>query len=206
MNFTGFNEADFNVFQIDGLDERMAALKTFIRPKLEYLGTHFSGELSVLAGKEMFPHVAKHARRTVNPPNDTWVAFADNKRGYKKHPHFQIGLWGTHLFIWYAVIDESPNKAEIGSVFEKRLSYVRNHIPGEFLWSDDHRKPEADKMKNLSDEQLLRLFQRLQSVKKSEILCGIHLPREEAVLLSGPQLVEYIHDVFVKLLPLYKLA
>lgn len=206
MNFTGFTQADFDVFRITGLDERMTALKASIRPKLEFLGEQFSGELSVLAGNEMFSHVAKHARRTVNPPDDTWVAFADNKRGYKKHPHFQIGLWQSHLFIWYAVIDEAPHKAEIGSLLEKKIDYLRKHVPDEFVWSDDHRKPEATKMKDLSDEQLLHLFQRLQSVKKSEILCGVHLPREEAVRLSGPQLVEFIHETFVKLIPLYKLS
>lgn len=206
MDFTGFTQADFDVFRIGGLDERMTALKALIRPKLEYLGNHFSGELSVLAGNEMFPHVAKHARRTVNPPNDTWVAFADNKRGYKKHPHFQIGLWESHLFIWYAVIDEAPNKAAIGSLLETKIPYLRKNIPNEFLWSDDHRKPEATKMKDLSDEQLLHLFQRLQSVKKSEILCGVHLPREQAIQLNGPELVAFIHDVFVKLIPLYKLS
>ena len=41
-------------------------------------------------------HVAKHARRSVNPPIDTWVAFAPNKRGYKMLPHFQIGLLGIN--------------------------------------------------------------------------------------------------------------
>ncbi|KAB7707921.1 DUF1054 family protein [Bacillus aerolatus] len=206
MNFTGFDQTDFDVFHIDGLDERMKALKASIRPKLELLGTHFAEELSLLTSDEMSFHVAKHARRTVNPPNDTWVAFANNKRGYKQHPHFQIGLWESHLFIWYAVIYEAPNKTAVGSLLEENVPYLRKHIPGEFVWSDDHTKPGAYKMKDLSDDQLLHLFQRLQSIKKSEILCGFHLPREEAVRLSGSELVELIYDVFVKLIPVYKLS
>ncbi|WP_412070621.1 DUF1054 family protein [Peribacillus simplex] len=32
------------------------------------MGEHFSQKLSVMTGDEMHPHVAKHARRTVNPP------------------------------------------------------------------------------------------------------------------------------------------
>lgn len=66
--FEGFSEADFNVFTIGGLDERMEAIKTQIRPKFEELSTHFAPTLSSLVGDEIFVHVAKHARRTVNPP------------------------------------------------------------------------------------------------------------------------------------------
>lgn len=205
MNFTGFTAADFQVFEIPGLNERMEALQHTIRPKLELLGTHFSEELTRLTEDEMFPHVAKHARRTVNPPDDTWVAFADNKRGYKKHPHFQIGLWKTHLFIWYAVIYEAPNKAEIGTLFEENFSFVRNQIPGHFVWSEDHTKPEAVPMSELSDEQLHRLFQRLQTVKKAEMLCGIHIPKEEAIAMHGAETIETISRAFIKLIPLYKL-
>ena len=45
--------------------------------------------LQVKPVKHFYPHVAKHARRSVNPPKDTWVAFATSKRGYKMLPHFK---------------------------------------------------------------------------------------------------------------------
>src|SRR5690606_10184335 len=96
--FNGFTQEDFDVFAIEGLEARMNGIKQQIRPKLEWLGQYFAPTLTMATGEEMFAHVAKHARRTINPPNDTWVAWANDKRGYKKHPHFQIGLWGTHLF------------------------------------------------------------------------------------------------------------
>lgn len=88
MAFSGFSQDDFNVFRIEGLDARMEAIKTTIRPKFEQLSNHFAPTLSSLCGDEMFVHIAKHARRTVNPPADTWVAFANSKRGYKKAPSF----------------------------------------------------------------------------------------------------------------------
>lgn len=78
-----FTEEDFNTFTIEGLDARMEVLKETVRPKLTALGEHFAPTLSALTGDEMFPHVAKHARRSVNPPADSWVAFANSKRGYK---------------------------------------------------------------------------------------------------------------------------
>ena len=70
----------------------------------------------------MYPHIAKHARRTINPPNDTWISFSSNPRGYKMQPHFQIGLWETHLFIWYAVIYEAKDKAPKGQRLLAKLN------------------------------------------------------------------------------------
>jgi uncharacterized protein YktB (UPF0637 family) len=205
MKFNGFTENDFNIFTINGLDDRMESLKETLRPKLEALGEHFSLELSTLTGDEMFPHVAKHARRSVNPPDDTWVAFANNKRGYKKHPHFQIGLWKTHVFVWFAMIYEAPAKEEYGRVLEKNLERIHSIIPQNFVWSGDHTKPEATQLSEMDKEELASLVQRLQTVKKAEILCGIHIPKEKAVELSGDETIEIISDAFVKLIPLYNL-
>ncbi|WP_080846681.1 YktB family protein [Cytobacillus gottheilii] len=206
MTFSGFTNDDFSVFTIDGLDERMDALKTTIRPKLEDLGKHFSGVLSAETGHEMFPHVARHARRTKNPPNDTWVAFASNPRGYKMLPHFQIGLWETHVFIWFALIYEAPNKEEFGKTLENHLDQMYDEIPQDFVWSGDHTKPDVYKHSELSKDELLNLFNRLQTVKKAEILCGVNISREKAVNMNAQEFLSLADNVFKKLLPFYKMA
>lgn len=206
MSVSGFTHDDFNVFTIDGLDERMEALKQHVRPKLEELGKQFTAELSSLTGDEMFYHVAKHARRTKNPPKDTWVAFAANSRGYKMMPHFQIGLWESHVFIWFALIYEAPNKESFGKLLEKNADKLYSQIPADFVWSTDHTKPEAIKQNELTKDELLSMFTRLQTVKKAEILCGYHIPRETAVNISSDDLMERINAVFKTLIPLYKLA
>ena len=206
MSFSGFEQADFDVFTIDGLDERMDALKSQIRPKLEDLGQHFAPTLSSIAGDEMHYHVAKHARRTKNPPKDTWVAFASNPRGYKMLPHFQIGLWESHVFIWFAVIYEAPEKEAIGKKLEEKIDSIYSRTPKDFYWSIDHMKPESTIHGELSKEDLLSMFKRLQTVKKAEILCGLNIPREEAVKLSGDEMLSKIEFVFKEILPLYKLA
>ncbi|MCM3094438.1 MULTISPECIES: YktB family protein [unclassified Cytobacillus] len=206
MSFSGFKNEDFDVFTIDGLDERMDRLKSVIRPKLEELGRHFAPLLSNLSGDEMFPHVAKHARRTKNPPNDTWVAFASNARGYKMLPHFQIGLWETHVFIWFAIIYEAPNKMAAGKSFENSLDKIYKEIPNDYVWSGDHTKPAAALHEQLDKEELKSMFQRLQNVKKAEILCGYHLSREDAIRMSPDQFIEKADSVFRNLLPLYKLS
>lgn len=109
MTLQTFKSTDFEVFTVDGLEERMSAIKTNIHPKLEVLGEQFAAYLSKQTD-ENFLSCSKHARRKVNPPNDTWVAFSTNKRGYKMLPHFQIGLWGTHAFIYFGLIYECPQK------------------------------------------------------------------------------------------------
>src|SRR5690606_37748757 len=85
----GFTQADFDVFQLQGLEERMAAIQQLIQPNLRSIGEHLTGAIAVRTGNEMHLHIARHARRKVNPPKDTWLAICSNKRGYKAHPHFQ---------------------------------------------------------------------------------------------------------------------
>ncbi|MBY0097732.1 YktB family protein [Mesobacillus maritimus] len=206
MAFSGFTNEDFNVFTIEGLDERMEALKQHIRPKLEDLGKQFTPELSSLTGDEMFYHVAKHARRTKNPPKDTWVAYAANPRGYKMMPHFQIGLWETHVFIWFALIYEAPNKEEFGKVLERNVEKLLVETPKEFVWSTDHTKPDVVEHNGLSKTELQKMFNRLQTVKKAEILCGYNIPRETAVQMSPQEFVDKVDYVFKTLIPLYKLS
>ena len=203
MAIQGFTEEDFKVFTIDGLDQRMDAIKTIIRPKFETLSQIFTDELSVLTNSPIYPHIAKHARRTINPPNDTWISFSSNPRGYKMQPHFQIGLWETHVFIWFAVIYEAKGKEEIGKRLSEQTESIKNLIPSDYVWSVDHMKPDVIPHNSLSAENLSTMFDRLQTVKKAELLCGYKIPREEAIKLSGEQLVDVIRDVFVHLIPLY---
>ncbi|PLS06405.1 YktB family protein [Neobacillus cucumis] len=206
MEFSGFTNEDFDVFLIDGLEARMEALKNTIRPKLEQLGEYFAPTLSALSGDEMFVHVAKHARRTINPPKDTWVAFASNPRGYKMLPHFQIGLWNTHLFVWFAVIYEAPQKELMAERFIKKAAKIHKEIPKEFSWSLDHTKPETIKHEQLSKTDLLAQFERLKTIKKAELLCGFTMDRNKVIELGSQGLLTEIESVFNTVTPLYKIA
>ncbi|WP_160720257.1 YktB family protein [Bacillus sp. USDA818B3_A] len=206
MEFGGFTNEDFDVFLIDGLEPRMEALKNTIRPKLEQLGEYFAPGLAALTGDEMFVHVAKHARRTINPPKDTWVAFASNPRGYKMLPHFQIGLWNTHLFVWFAVIYEAPQKEVMAERFIKKAAKIYKEIPKEFSWSLDHTKPDTIKHEQLSKNDLLAQFERLKTIKKAELLCGFTMERDRAIELGSQGLLEQLESVFTTVAPLYKIA
>ena len=195
---------DFNVFQIDGLDQRMDALISSVRPKFQLLGEDFSSFFSSHLGEEFYPHVAKHARRTVNPPNDSWVAFAPYKRGYKSLPHFQIGLWSTHLFIVLAIIYEAPQK----NVMAERLianKALLQQLPNDFIVSGDHMSPTAISMQAAKEDKLDELPIRLRDVKKGEFLVGRHIPREQAIQLSASELHQITEETFSSLLPIYNI-
>ncbi|ANU10429.1 hypothetical protein BBH88_08980 [Planococcus antarcticus DSM 14505] len=196
-----WNEQDFEVFNTPGLDARMSALAEFIRPKFEELGTEFSLFFSGKTGDEFFPHVAKHMRRTVNPPNDSWVAFAPYKRGYKAVPHFQIGMWESHIFVILAVIYEAPNKTTMaGNLLH---SDVLENLPGNFVVSGDHMKPQSDALSQLGDEGIEKLLIRLRDVKKGEFVIGRHLTREQAASLNKEQFLQFAGETFDALLPVY---
>ena len=193
---------DFDVFLIDGLEKRMDALQHKIQPKFITLGRHFADRLSAHGTDEFFPHVARHARRTVNPPKDSWVAFAPAKRGYKALPHFQIGLWGTHLFIILAVIYENPDKKGIAERLSDQLD-VLTSLPASYIVSGDHMKPDAVSIGATGPEGILTLLERLQTVKKAEFLVGRHLSREEAAAMSEDEFMAFAEETFDRLLPVY---
>lgn len=193
---------DFNVFSIEGLENRMNALQTKIQPKFEVIGEQISAYLSSRGTGEFFPHVAKHARRTVNPPNDSWVAFAPAKRGYKALPHFQIGLWGTHLFIILAVIYENPDKKGIAERLSHNLN-VLTTLPVEFVVSGDHMKPEAFKINEIGADGVEGLLERLESVKKAEFIIGRHLSRDEATGLSEKEFFDFAEETIDQLSPIH---
>jgi uncharacterized protein YktB (UPF0637 family) len=193
---------DFEVFSIEGLEYRMNALQTRIQPKFEQIGQQISASLSSRGKGEFFPHVARHARRTVNPPNDSWVAFATAKRGYKALPHFQIGLWGTHLFIILAVIYENPDKKGIAERLKKNLKTITS-LPEDFVVSGDHMKPEAFLVDEIGTNGVVSLLDRLESVKKAEFIIGSHVSREKATELTEKEFFDFAEETIDWLFPIY---
>ena len=170
MKYT-FTQTDFDVFNIDGLENRMAALIQHTRTKLEALGEHFSRYITEMTGDETFAHVAKHARRTTNPPDDTWVAFSTNPRGYKMMPHFQIGLYNNHAFCMYGIIYESKDKQRLAENWLKNIEKF-DKLPQNYEISLDHMKPEKTPLSALKEDDLKKGLIRLRDVKKGEFLVG----------------------------------
>ena len=206
MSFTGFTKQDFDVFQIEGLEPRMEALIASVRPKLDILGTEIAPYLSAICGEEIYPHVAKHARRKVNPPLDTWVAWSVNKRGYKAYPHFQVGMFASHLFIIFAVIYESPNKMLFAKQLHTQAAKIKKLVPDQFYWSMDHMDPNGTLHSDVKNDDLKAMAHKLSTIKKAEIMCGLRIANDDPILHNGEELLALIHTTFEQLLPLYKMS
>lgn len=203
MHFNGFTQNEFDTFTIDGLEPRMKAIQERIQPKFRAIGQPLTDDLSSTLGNEMFLHIAKHLRRSVNPPKDTWLAIAASKRGYKQHPHFQIGLYDDHVFIWLAFIYELPNKTNIANSFLKNLKTIKSTVPNDFVVSLDHMKKDAISMKEID---LKKALERFRDVKKSEFLIGRHFRSNDPILSDGDEFFKVVRDTFETLMPLYKLS
>lgn len=201
MSFNGFTHKDFNSFHIDGLEKRMEAIQERIQPKFAALSEEVQSDLEILAGNEMHLHIARHARRTKNPPVDTWMAFSHNKRGYKMHPHFQIGLFDDHVFIWLAYIYELPGKQEMASMFLEHLDELNKIIPSSYMVSTDHTKKSASK--SITDLDLEKALIRFRDVKKGEFLVGRHFSSDDPILMDGKRFIAAVQETFETVMPIY---
>ena len=192
---------DFDVFAVPGLEARMDALRTRLRPKLEQIGGWLTPVLSDALDRPFFAHVARHARRTVNAPNDSWVAFSENARGYKQWPMFMVGLWQTHLFVQFGVIYESPRKAAFARHVMDEAGRIKRELPSTFVVHEDYTAPQGVALGDLSDGDLYALAKRTADRKQGDLLFGLQIPREQAV--SGMETAQMVRASCLTLASLY---
>ena len=85
----GFEPSDFQVFQLQGLEERMQGIDSLIRPKFRAIGERLIAELAPLAGKELHLHIAKHAPQSIVTvlPSDHFVLEEEELLSYLKFAH-----------------------------------------------------------------------------------------------------------------------
>lgn len=202
MTFKGFSKKDFKTMQIPGLEVRMTGIQNDIQPKFRAVGEEMTTYLSAKLGDEMFLHIARHQRRSVNPPDSTWLAICHDKRGYKKHPHFQVGLFDKYLFIWLAFIYENEESLKIANRFLKEKKLLAD-LPDNFAISPDHTE---EKTYPVHDGQLEATLERFRDVKKGEFLVGkIYLP-DDNHLSPAKDFIKEAEMVLDELIPLYKAA
>ncbi|HDJ5816662.1 TPA: YktB family protein [Staphylococcus aureus] len=197
-----FKPKDFKAFNVEGLDARMEALNEYIRPQLRELGEYFSDFFTSQTGETFYPHVAKHARRSVNPPKDTWVAFATNKRGYKMLPHFQIGMFEDQLFVMFGIMHEAKDKVTRAKVFERKFKAIQQ-LPDDYRVCLDHMKPDKPFIKDLTDDDLIEAIQRAINVKKGEFFIARAITPQDKRLKSDKAFIAFLEETFDQFLPFY---
>ncbi|HDG9708426.1 TPA: YktB family protein [Staphylococcus aureus] len=197
-----FKPKGFKAFNVEGLDARMEALNEYIRPQLHELGEYFSDFFTSQTGETFYPHVAKHARRSVNPPKDTWVAFTTNKRGYKMLPHFQIGMFEDQLFVMFGIMHEAKDKATRAKVFERKFKAIQQ-LPDDYRVCLDHMKPDKPFIKDLTDDDLKEAIQRAINVKKGEFFIARAITPQYKRLKSDKAFIAFLEETFNQFLPFY---
>lgn len=197
-----FTEKDFDVFTIAGLDPRMAEIRSTIQPKFQELDDYFAEKLGEKLETEFFVHIAQHRRRTVYPPENTWSALSQKKRGYKMEAHFQLGIWPEYLFMWLSLIDNPKNEKEIAQAFLDNQPLFQQ-LDNDFYLSIDHTQPEIER---LNEADLEKHLTRFRDVKKGEFQIG-RIIRKTDDLLNDPEKARaYMLQTYEALLPLYELA
>lgn len=194
MKYT-FTEEDFNVFTHDSLEKTMEELKQHARKKLEHLGDYFTDYLTEITGNTHYSHVAQHARRKVNPPIDSWVAFGTNKRGYKMLPHFQIGLFKDHAFCQYGIIYEAPAKSTAAELWNQQIEDILN-LGDNYFITKNHMKPEKLFIKDLNEADVKKAIDRLSTVKSGELMIGKYYSPDDSALKSDEAFLEDLKETF----------
>jgi uncharacterized protein YktB (UPF0637 family) len=208
MPSAAFVAGDFKVFDVKGFRARMGEIRGRVRPKLEAFGHSLAPSVARSLGSQTFAHVARHARRTVNPPDDTWVAFAPDARGYKKHCHFKVAVSRNCVRFLFEVGPEHADKRRWAAAWKKnapKLGAVLRRVRGLAWFENEHDEAPAAMLADLSADRLGELGDALTRGRDGQLVLGRAVPAAEAARWTDAQYRAAALEAFRALAPLYRL-
>jgi uncharacterized protein YktB (UPF0637 family) len=161
-----------------------------------------------IGGGEAFTHVARHARRTVNPPDDTWVAFALDRRGYKKHCHFKVAVSRGAVRFLFEAGPEHADKKRWAAAWKRhapQLVPVLRRARGLAWFKNEHDETPAAVLTDLPAEDVARLGEELTKKRDGQLVLGRAVPAGEAARWAARDYARAARDTFHLLAPLYRL-
>lgn len=203
-----FSLEDFKVFDLKGFNERMAAIMLKIRPKLTSIGDELTPKLSPLVDRPLYVHVAKHARRTVNPPDDTWAAFGADQRGYKKDVHFKVAVSRHCVRLLFEVGPEYYAKQDWARAWSREFKDLASGLRSnkDLAWfKDEHDEDPASRLKDLVSSDLKKLGDDLTRRRDGQLVLGRRMGAVEFAALKPRQVEKIAIDTFKPLAPLFQL-
>ncbi len=204
--FSGFLPEAFEVYEVPDFALRMPLLKQKITPGLTLIGEELRENMSELLGETVFPHVAKHLRRTVNPPEETWVAFAREKRAYKPFVHPRIAVNRNNLRVLIFVEDYAEDKLLFADNLEKNARKLAGHFhshPEIQAYDVLNAKGEPLSGSKIKTEHLKAFAARMRAVKGQHARFGIPFPKHLALMRDGEELLKAVENAITILRPLY---
>jgi uncharacterized protein YktB (UPF0637 family) len=208
MASPAFVAGDFKIFDLKGFEARMSELRARVRPKLGAFGGSLSSSVGRSVGGEVFAHVAKHMRRTVNPPDDTWVAFGPDARGYKKHSHFKIAVSRNCVRFLFEVGPEHADKRRWASTWKKnapKVGPVLRRVKHLAWFKNEHDEEPASPLSDFTPETLGELADELTRTRDGQFIVGRAVRAEEAARWTEAQYRSAALETFRTLAPLYRL-
>ena len=200
MSFIGFDKDAFEVFTVPDFKLRMPLLRSRITPQLRELGTDLIPVLSRLTKEQLYPHVALHMRRTVNPPEATWVAFGREKRAYKPYVHFCATIMEKETRMTCFVEDYADDKLLFADRLAETAQTLAEHClknPSITFYSLEGEPITADNLRGFAE--------RMRRVKGQHAIVGITISRRKA-LASGDKLSKEFVKAAKLLMPFYNLG
>ena len=126
----GFIRRDFEVFAIAGFSARMAKLDELINPRLIRLADDMAPELSRTLHLQLFPHIARHMRRTANPPNETFAAFGPSRSGYKRYAYLALCVSRAGIHARAVVKPDVDDRPEIARTLKSNSAGLQKSFRG----------------------------------------------------------------------------
>lgn len=197
-----FTKESFDVFEVDGLDNRMAVIEEKIQPVFKSIHDNIIDDLNKQSNCHNEFHIARHIRRTVHPPESTWCAFGGDNRGYKKYPHLQIQINEEYILFAFAMIDNPKYEIPIaeGLIDNNQLWSM---MDSNFKIMKDHTKTD---LIDFTNENILSSLERVINVKKGEIMIGRIIEKNSPLLDDSDEQLAFIKDTYQKIMPVYKYA
>jgi uncharacterized protein YktB (UPF0637 family) len=202
MEKLGLTRSDFEVFKVEGFADRMTMILEQVRPKLVKLGEHLARELSGKLDLEVFAHIAKHARRTVNPPPETWCAFGPSPKGYKRYGYLALCLSAAGAHARMVVKTEAERRVQIAQLLKQRGAELAHAFSGTPLARYDQWDFRSLPRPAIADQRFWHEVAALVGKKTGVLDVGFGWTVRQAIGLDRAELL----DAFRELKPLYELC
>jgi len=191
----GFTRADFDVFKVEGFDERMQQIYAHIRPRLVRLGSELAPEIARKLHMEFFPHVARHARRTVNPPPETWTAFGPSARGYKRYGYLALCISAAGIHARAVVKSEADSRPAMAALVKKKAAELTRSFKGAPIARYDRWDFVKMPAEQAATDELWNDLARALEKKTGGLDLGFGWAVGEALELDRAELLDAFHEL-----------
>jgi uncharacterized protein YktB (UPF0637 family) len=197
----GFTPTDFALFKVAGFSARMQEIYTRVRPRLVKLGNELAPDLARKFHLEFFPHVARHARRTVNPPPETWAAFGPSPKGYKRYGYLALCISGAGLHARMVVKPEADGRAEMARGLKSHAAQLAKSLRGTRVALYNNWDFNALPAKTAADDELFAALAEGLGKKTGGLDLGFGWTVRDALRLDRAELL----DAYRELEPVYRI-